>query len=80
MLTGTAQVDAYLSVFLTDTDRTPRKSVVTKKFCDNNPAVGKLFESEDFWEPGKITAVRHEDFGTHPGGTQPRLEPSCSPV
>ena len=29
--TGAAQVDEYLGVFLTD-DRTPRKSVVTKKF------------------------------------------------
>src|SRR4249919_3351866 len=29
--TGAAQVDAYLGVFLTDADRTPRKSVVTKK-------------------------------------------------
>ena len=25
---------------------TPRKSVVTKKFCDNNPAIGRLFEAE----------------------------------
>jgi ATP-dependent helicase/nuclease subunit A len=46
MLTGTAQVDAYLSVFLTDTDRTPRKSVVTKNFGRDNPAVGRLFEAE----------------------------------
>ncbi|ANV98904.1 double-strand break repair helicase AddA [Bradyrhizobium icense] len=41
-----AQVDQYLTLFLTDTERTPRKSVVTKKFCDNNPAVGRLMESE----------------------------------
>jgi ATP-dependent helicase/nuclease subunit A len=46
VLTGTAQVDAYLSVFLTDTDRTPRKSVVTKNFGRDNPAVGRLFEAE----------------------------------
>ena len=46
VFTGTAQVDAYLGVFLTDTDRTPRKSVVTRKFCDNNPAIGRLFEAE----------------------------------
>ena len=26
--------------------RTPRKSVVTKKFSDNNPAIGRLFEAE----------------------------------
>src|ERR1700694_1984297 len=46
VLTGTAQVDAFLSVFLTDTDRTPRKSVVTKNFGRDNPAVGRLFEAE----------------------------------
>ncbi|MBT1511198.1 double-strand break repair helicase AddA [Bradyrhizobium sp. SRL28] len=46
MFTGAAQVDEYLGVFLTEADRTPRKSVVTKKFCDNNPAIGRLIESE----------------------------------
>jgi ATP-dependent helicase/nuclease subunit A len=46
MFTGAAQVDEYLGVFLTEADRTPRKSVVTKKFSDNNPAIGRLFESE----------------------------------
>ncbi|HZC97173.1 MAG TPA: double-strand break repair helicase AddA, partial [Bradyrhizobium sp.] len=46
VLTGSAQVDAYLGVFITETERTPRKSVVTKKFTDNNPAIGRLFESE----------------------------------
>ena len=40
VFTGAAQVDEYLGVFLTD-DRTPRKSVVTKKFCDNNPAIAR---------------------------------------
>jgi ATP-dependent helicase/nuclease subunit A len=43
---GSAQVDEYLSVFLTD-DRTPRKTVVTKKFSDNNPAIARLFEAEE---------------------------------
>lgn len=43
--TGSAQVDEYLGVFLTD-ERTARATVVTKKFGDNNPAVGRLFESE----------------------------------
>src|SRR3954470_18649610 len=38
VFTGAAQVDCFLGVFLTETDRTPRKSVVTKKFIDNNPA------------------------------------------
>jgi ATP-dependent helicase/nuclease subunit A len=42
---GAAQVDEYLSVFLTD-ERAPRKSVVTKKFADNNPALARRFESE----------------------------------
>jgi ATP-dependent helicase/nuclease subunit A len=43
---GAAQVDEYLGVFLTEADRTPRKTVVTKKFCDNNPALGRLIEAE----------------------------------
>ena len=43
---GAAQVDAYLAVFLTDTERTPRKSVVTKNFADDNPAIARLFEQE----------------------------------
>jgi ATP-dependent helicase/nuclease subunit A len=42
---GSEQVDAYLAVFLTEA-LAPRKSVVTKKFCDNNPAIGGLFERE----------------------------------
>jgi ATP-dependent helicase/nuclease subunit A len=46
VFTGAAQVDEYFGVFLTEADRTPRKSIVTKKFIDNNPAVGRLFESE----------------------------------
>ncbi len=43
--TGSTQVDEYLGVFLTE-ERAPRKSVVTKRFCDNNPAIGRLFEAE----------------------------------
>ena len=46
VFTGTAQVDAYLAVFLTDTERTPRKSVVTKNFGRDNPTIGRLFEAE----------------------------------
>jgi ATP-dependent helicase/nuclease subunit A len=46
VFTGAAQVDGYLGVFLTDTDRAPRKSIVTRKFIDNNPAIGRLFEAE----------------------------------
>ncbi|MBI5323379.1 MAG: double-strand break repair helicase AddA [Bradyrhizobium sp.] len=44
--TGTAQADEYLCVFLTDTERTFRKSVVTKKFSDDNPALGRLLNAE----------------------------------
>jgi ATP-dependent helicase/nuclease subunit A len=46
VFSGAAQVDEYLGVFLTEADRTPRKTVVTKKFCDNNPALGRLIETE----------------------------------
>src|SRR5277367_490061 len=35
---GAAQVDGYLGVFLTDAERTPRKSVLTKNFIRDNPA------------------------------------------
>ena len=38
-------MDDYLGVFLTD-ERTPRKTVLTKKFCDNNRAIAHLFEQE----------------------------------
>ena len=44
-LIGSAQVDEYLSVFLTD-DRTPRKTVITSNFVKKNPAIGHLFEQE----------------------------------
>ncbi len=43
---GAAQVDEYLGVFLTDTDRTPRKSVLTKNFVRDNPAIGSRFDAE----------------------------------
>src|SRR6202795_4769774 len=42
VFSGIAQVDEYLGVFLTD-ERTPRKTVVTKKFSDNNSAIARLF-------------------------------------
>jgi ATP-dependent helicase/nuclease subunit A len=42
---GADQVDKYLEVFLTG-ERAPRKTVVTKKFCDNHPAFGRLFDAE----------------------------------
>ena len=42
---GSAQVEEYLGIFLTD-ERTLRKTVVTKKFCDTNPAIARLFDLE----------------------------------
>lgn len=45
VFTGSAQVDEYLGVFLTD-ERTPRKSVLTKKLCDNHPIIARLFDRE----------------------------------
>jgi ATP-dependent helicase/nuclease subunit A len=41
---GATQVDDYLEVFLTDGE--PRKSLITKKFADANPALARLFEQE----------------------------------
>src|ERR1700729_2264200 len=43
---GAAQVDKYLDVFLTEADRTPRKSVLTKNFVRDNPAIESRFEAE----------------------------------
>jgi ATP-dependent helicase/nuclease subunit A len=45
IFTGSEQVEKYLGVFLTD-ERSPRKTVVTKKFGDNNPAIARLFDLE----------------------------------
>jgi ATP-dependent helicase/nuclease subunit A len=45
-LSGIDQVDNYLSVFLTETERTPRATVVTNNFIRENPAAGRLFEME----------------------------------
>jgi ATP-dependent helicase/nuclease subunit A len=45
VLTGAAQVDAYLGLFLTE-ERAPRKSVLTKKFGDDHPAMAHQFDQE----------------------------------
>ncbi|MGA7995522.1 MAG: double-strand break repair helicase AddA, partial [Bradyrhizobium sp.] len=45
IFTGSEQVEKYLGVFLTD-ERSPRKTVLTKKFGDNNPAIARLFDLE----------------------------------
>ena len=42
---GTAQVDDYLSVFLTD-KKEPRANVLTKAFARENPSVARLFDNE----------------------------------
>ncbi|WP_036047602.1 double-strand break repair helicase AddA [Bradyrhizobium sp. Tv2a-2] len=42
---GAAQVDSYLTVFLTE-ERVPRKAVLTQRFCDDNPSVARLFDAE----------------------------------
>jgi ATP-dependent helicase/nuclease subunit A len=43
---GAAQVDEYLGMFLTETERAARKSVVTKNFIRDNPAIGSRIEAE----------------------------------
>jgi ATP-dependent helicase/nuclease subunit A len=45
VFTGAAQVEEYLGMFLID-DRSPRKSVLTKKLADNNSAIARLFDAE----------------------------------
>src|SRR5262245_38185684 len=40
VFSDSAQVDAYLGVFLTD-EKLPRKAVLTKKFGDQNPSVAR---------------------------------------
>jgi len=42
---GSAQVDEYLSVFLTD-EKSLRAAVLTKAFIRDNPSLGRLFEEE----------------------------------
>jgi ATP-dependent helicase/nuclease subunit A len=44
-ITGTAQVDEYLCVFLTD-NKEPRANVLTKAFTKENPSVARLFDNE----------------------------------
>lgn len=43
---GAAQVDEYLGVFLTDTDRSFRKSLITKGFARENPVIARRIEEE----------------------------------
>jgi ATP-dependent helicase/nuclease subunit A len=43
---GAEQVDRYLGIYLTDTERTPRASLVTNGFASRNPAIAHLLEQE----------------------------------
>ncbi|MGC1661890.1 MAG: double-strand break repair helicase AddA, partial [Bradyrhizobium sp.] len=43
--TGSAQVDEYLCIFLTD-NKSPRAAVLTRAFIRDNPSVARLFEAE----------------------------------
>ena len=45
IFTGSEQIEKYLDIFLTD-ERTPRKTVLTKKFCEKNPALARAFDAE----------------------------------
>jgi ATP-dependent helicase/nuclease subunit A len=45
IFTSAERVDKYLGVFLTD-ERAPRKTVLTKRFSDNNRPIAHLFEQE----------------------------------
>src|SRR6185437_6769484 len=56
-VTGSEQVDNYLCVFLTD-EKTPRKTVITRKFSDANPSVARMFEAEAQRLPGLIEKRR----------------------
>jgi ATP-dependent helicase/nuclease subunit A len=46
IFSGSEQVERYLGVFLTD-ERSPRKTLLTKKFRDNQSAIAKLFDLEE---------------------------------
>ncbi len=48
-----AQVDAYLSLFLTDNAKTPRDTVVTNNFRKQNPDLGNRFDAET----GRLTPL-----------------------
>src|ERR1700709_795389 len=45
IFSGAAQVGEYLGVFLTE-GNSPRKSVLTKKFCEARPQIARSFEAE----------------------------------
>jgi ATP-dependent helicase/nuclease subunit A len=45
VFTGSEQVERYLGVFCTD-ERTARKTVLTRKFCDNHPSIARAFDAE----------------------------------
>ena len=68
--TGAAQVEEYLGVFLTD-ERTPRKTVMTKKFCDEQSDDRELFEQEIRpYRPSDRTTTSSNDPRPHAGAAE----------
>ena len=45
VFSGSERVERYLGVFLTD-ERAPRKTLLTRKFSDGNPALARAFDQE----------------------------------
>src|SRR6201996_9256530 len=45
LATDTEQVDSYFAIFLTE-EKSPRKSIITKRFADANPSLARLFDNE----------------------------------
>ena len=58
MAAGAEQIELYLGVFITDTDKTPRKAVLTKAFGRENPSAARLFEAEAARLPALIEQRR----------------------
>src|SRR5712692_9808313 len=60
---GSAQVEEYLGIFLTD-ERTPRKTVGAKKFGDSNPPIARWFQLDG------------DRIGPNPGATARLVSPN----
>ncbi len=80
VFTGAAQVDAYLAIFLTDTDRTHRKSVVTKSFARDNPTIGRLFEAEILRLAPLIERRRDLESPHRHQRQRQKQHPGCAPL
>jgi ATP-dependent helicase/nuclease subunit A len=55
---GAEQVDAYLGIFLTETERAPRATIVTNSFVKKNPTIGRSFDLEKLRLPSLIEKRR----------------------